>query len=100
MFVMFIYDVNGKRTSVFRKLFRKYLGHEQYSVFFGDLPESKYKKLILELQKNIKEGDNIKEFICKNRNNIDIKTWMRKENQNGPPSVIIDTRHTDEIVIL
>jgi CRISPR/Cas system-associated endoribonuclease Cas2 len=34
MFVLFTYDVNSKRCNLFKKLLRKYLGHEQNSVFF------------------------------------------------------------------
>lgn len=100
MFVMFIYDVPEKRTGVFRRILRKYLGHEQYSVFYADIPESKYIKLTLELQKNIKPGDKIKEFICKNRNNMEINNWIRCENQKGPPKKEKDTRHTEESTVL
>jgi CRISPR-associated protein Cas2 len=37
MFVLVAYDVDARRTAKYRRLLVKYLGHEQFSVFFGDI---------------------------------------------------------------
>jgi CRISPR-associated protein Cas2 len=73
MFVMVTYDVAAKRTEKFRKLLSKYLGHEQFSIFYGDLAPSVLEKLRRELNKLVIDGDRVLEFIAENRHNIDIE---------------------------
>ena len=43
------YDVEAKRTAIFRKILRRYLNHEQYSVFSGDITEAEAIRLRREL---------------------------------------------------
>ena len=44
MFVLVADDVYARRTAKYRKLLVKYLGHEQFSVFFGDIRRSTLEK--------------------------------------------------------
>ncbi len=53
MFVILTYDVNQKRVAKVMKTCRKYLSHEQRSVFEGMLTEAKLTHLKGELKKLI-----------------------------------------------
>ncbi len=53
MFVILTYDVNVKRVSKVMKTCRKYLTHEQNSVFEGVISDRNLKKLKNELEKLI-----------------------------------------------
>jgi CRISPR-associated protein Cas2 len=99
-FVMFTYDVKSERGVLYRKLLRRYLGHEQMSVFFGELPTSTLEKLRSELRQTVKDGDRVMEFIAENRHNLDIRTWQKNGYVEGVPSVLDDSRHKQESVIL
>ena len=60
MFVILVYDVNTKRVTKVLKRSRKYLNWVQNSVLEGEISETNYNKLKMELQKII----NIKEDSC------------------------------------
>lgn len=65
MFVILTYDVNKKRDAKVLKICRRYLSHEQKSVFEGIITEAKLEKLKKEIQKQIdisEDSVNIYEF--------------------------------------
>lgn len=100
MFVMVTYDVAAKRTSKFRKLLSKYLGHEQFSIFYGDLSRSLLEALRRELNKLVIDGDRILEFTAENRHNIDITLWTKDGHAEGMPKRTADDRHKTESAVL
>lgn len=53
MFVILTYDVAAKRTGKLLRVCRRYLSHEQRSVFEGVITEAKLKRLKDELKKQI-----------------------------------------------
>ena len=53
MFVILTYDINVKRVSKVMKTCRKYLTHEQNSVFEGTITEKNLNKLKKELERII-----------------------------------------------
>lgn len=53
MFVILTYDVNAKRVSKVMKTCRKYLTHEQNSVFEGVITEKNLNKLKREIERII-----------------------------------------------
>lgn len=57
MFVILTYDVNAKRDSKVMKACRRYLTHEQKSVFEGVITEAKLRKLKEELKKLINSDE-------------------------------------------
>lgn len=65
MFVILTYDVKTKRDTKVMKVCRKYLTHDQKSVFEGMITEKKLKSLKYELEKIIvteEDSINIYEF--------------------------------------
>ncbi len=60
MYMLITYDVEAKRTEKFKKLLRKYLIHEQYSVFSGDITEAKAIELRRELSRLMIPGDRVR----------------------------------------
>ena len=65
MFVILTYDVVAKRDSKIMKICRRYLTHEQKSVFEGVLTEARLRKLKNELKRVIvpeEDSINIYEF--------------------------------------
>ena len=74
MFVILTYDANAKRTKRLLKICRKYLTHEQKSVFEGFITEAKLKRLKKELSRAIdREYDSIKIYV------LDSLKYVRKE---------------------
>ena len=61
MFVILAYDINQKRVGRVLKICRKYLVHEQRSVFEGMITEAKLRRLKGELRKVIDLDD---DSIC------------------------------------
>ncbi|MDI6701302.1 MAG: CRISPR-associated endonuclease Cas2 [bacterium] len=57
MFVILVYDIKEKRVAKVLKVCRKYLYWVQNSVFEGELTESKFEKLKLELKSIIEETE-------------------------------------------
>lgn len=55
MFVILVYDINQKRVAKVLKKCREYLYWVQNSVFEGEISESNFKKLKIELGKIIDE---------------------------------------------
>ena len=83
MFVIITYDVNVKRVSKVMKICRKYLTHEQNSVFEGMITEKKLSNLKGELQKVIKvESDriNIYSFNSLNYSSKETIGWQKPDD--------------------
>ena len=57
MFVILTYDVNSKRDSKIMKTCRKYLTHEQKSVFEGVITKAKLDSLKKELKKLVNPNE-------------------------------------------
>lgn len=57
MFVIMVYDVNQKRVAKVLKRSRKYLYWVQNSVFEGEISETNYNKLKMELARIIKDNE-------------------------------------------
>jgi CRISPR-associated protein Cas2 len=100
LFVLIAYDVNARRTSRYRKLLAKYLGHEQFSVFFGDITRSTLEKLRRELNRLIIDGDRVLELIAENRNNVDIIVLDKDGHVEGLPKRREDRRHKSDSGVL
>jgi CRISPR-associated protein Cas2 len=100
MFVMVTYDVAARRTEKFRKLLSRYLGHEQFSIFYGDLRLSVLEKLRRDLNKLVIDGDRVLEFVVENRHNIDIALLTKDGRAEGMPTRKSDARHKANSVVL
>jgi CRISPR-associated protein Cas2 len=98
MFVLVSYDVNALRTNKFRKILKKYLGHEQFSVFFGEIPESTLMKLRGEIKAQLGDGDRVLEICARNRHNVDVKQWSMDGSDVG--SIKDDGRHKSDNLIV
>lgn len=57
MFVILVYDINVKRVAKVLKTSRKYLYWVQNSVFEGEISETNYNKLKMELAQIIKDNE-------------------------------------------
>ena len=83
MFVMVSYDVPAKRTSLYKKLLKEFLVHEQASVFMGDLPESQVIKLVAKISERIGPEDRVLKLVCRNRHNAEVER-IGKDALGGP----------------
>jgi len=83
MFMVMTYDVEARRTEKFKKLLRKYLNHEQYSVFTGDLTEAKAIELRRELSRLMIPGDRLTEIKAANRHNVSMVHLVKHESGKG-----------------
>ena len=92
MFVLVSYDVPAKRTSIYKKLLKEFLVHEQASVFMGDLPESEVIKLVARISRNIGSKDRVLKLVCKNRHNIEV-CRLSKEDKGGQMRQRVDEWH-------
>ena len=82
MYMLMTYDVEAKRTERFKKLLRRYLIHEQFSVFSGDITEANAIRLRRQLSQLIIPGDRITEVTAANRQNIEVVHFF-KESDKG-----------------
>lgn len=82
MFVVITYDVRADRTEIYKRLFLKFLTHEQNSVFAGDLTEAQYRKLRAGISKISQPEDRLLQFMAKNRHNIQASILSKSEG-NG-----------------
>ncbi len=99
MFVLVAYDVEARRTSKMRKALSPFLGHEQNSVFFGDLSQSGVKKLRAAISRVAKPGDRIVEISAANRHNVQVHV-LEKNPDNGVLQEREDKRHVSNAAIL
>ena len=83
MFLLVTYDVEAKRTNKFKKLLRRYLNHDQYSVFTGDITEAKAIQLRRELSQLMIPSDRVTEIRAANRQNIEINHLAKASSGKG-----------------
>lgn len=83
MFMLMTYDVEAKRTEKFKKLLRRYLNHEQYSVFTGDITESQAINLHHELSRLMIPGDRVTEIRAANRQNVEVCQLAKSDTGKG-----------------
>lgn len=83
MFMLMTYDVEAKRTNKFKKLLRRYLNHEQYSVFTGDITEAQAIQLRRELSQLMIPGDRLTEVCAANRQNVEVNQLSKSEAGKG-----------------
>jgi len=83
MFMLVTYDVEAKRTGKFRKLLRKYLNHEQFSVFSGDITEAKAIELRHKLGHLMIPDDRVTEITSANRHNIEVTHIIKNPSGKG-----------------
>ena len=80
MFMLVTYDVEAKRTAIFRKILRRYLNHEQYSVFSGDITEAAAIRLRRELSGVMIQEDRLTEITAANRRNVQVAHLVKSES--------------------
>jgi CRISPR-associated protein Cas2 len=100
MFMLMTYDVDAKRTAIFRKILRRYLNHEQYSVFTGDITESAAIRLRRELSEAMIPEDRLTEVTAANRKNVQIIHLVKSESGKGEVARQPDTRHQSDFAVL
>ena len=83
VFVLVMYDVPARRTERFRKLLGRYLDHQQYSVFAGDLPPAKLTALRAEIDGLLRPEDRVVEVTAANRHNVTVM-HVAREGRRGP----------------
>ncbi len=74
MYIILVYDIGEKRVVKMLKLCRQYLNWIQNSVFEGEITEVKYKELIINAKKIMKE-DKDSLIVFKSRE----EKWLEKE---------------------
>ena len=98
--MMITYDVEARRTSKFRKLLRRFLNHEQYSVFTGDLTEAQAIEVRRELSQLMIPGDRVTEISAANRNNVSVVHLSKDESGKGEVRREKDERHRQDFTVL
>lgn len=83
MYMLMTYDVEAKRTEKFKKLLRRYLNHDQFSVFSGDITEATAIKLRRELSRLMIPEDRVTEITAANRHNINIVHLVKNPSGKG-----------------
>ncbi len=83
MFMLMTYDVEAKRTEKFKKLLRRYLNHDQYSVFTGDITDAQAIKLRRELSKLMIPGDRVTQISAANRQNVEVNHLSKNNSGKG-----------------
>lgn len=100
MFMLMTYDVEAKRTTIFRKILRRYLNHEQYSVFTGDMTEAEAIRLRHELSQVMISTDRLTEVTAENRRNVTVTHLVKSASGKGEISRNEDDRHQRDYVVL
>ncbi|MBK1703895.1 CRISPR-associated endonuclease Cas2 [Halochromatium glycolicum] len=96
MFMLVTYDVEATRTSIFRKLLRRYLNHEQYSVFTGDITEANAVRLRRELSQVMIPEDRLTEITAANRRNVHVVHLVKDQSGKGEVKREQDNRHSSD----
>ena len=81
--MLMTYDVEAKRTEKFKKLLRRYLNHDQYSVFTGDITDAQAIKLRRELSKLMIPGDRVTQISAANRQNVEVNHLSKNSSGKG-----------------
>lgn len=100
MYMLMTYDVEAGRTEKFKKLLRRYLVHEQFSVFSGDITEANAIKLRRELSRLIIPGDRVTEVTSANRQNVEIVHFFKEEPGKGEMKRQIVNNHKVDFSVL
>lgn len=100
MFMMMTYDVEASRTKIFRKILRRYLNHEQYSVFTGDITEAVAIRLRRELSEAMIPEDRLTEITATNRRNVQVFHMVKSASGKGEAARHSDTRHQTDFSVL
>lgn len=100
MYVLMTYDVQAKRTEKFKKLLRKYLEHVQYSVFSGDLPESKLIELRRAISRLLLPGERVTEVTAANRRNVKVAHFTKSDAGKGEAKKTEDRSHARDFQVL
>lgn len=100
MFMLFTYDVDAKRTGIFRKILRRYLNHEQYSVFSGNITEAEAVRLRRDVSAVMITEDRVTEITAANRRNVQIIHFVKAESGKGEISRQEDTWHKTDFGVL
>lgn len=79
MYIIVMYDVDAKRTTVYRKLLSRYLCPLQYSVFGGDITCALWNKLVKELVRASIPEDDIMCVSTENRRNVKVELLKNGE---------------------
>ncbi len=80
--MLITYDVNAKRTEKFKKLLRRYLNHDQNSVFSGDITDAQAINLRSELSQLMIPEDKLTEITAANRKNVEVM-HLKKGNKGA-----------------
>lgn len=100
MFMVITYDVEAKRTEKFKKLLRKYLNHDQYSVFSGDVTEAKAIELRREISRLMIPGDRVTEITAANRHNVEVVHLVKNDSGKGEAQrEVVDVHKRDFSVL-
>jgi CRISPR-associated protein Cas2 len=83
MYMLVTYDVEAKRTEKFKKLLRRFLSHDQFSVFSGDITEAKAIELRRELSRLMVPGDRVTEVTALNRHNVNVVHMIKHDSGKG-----------------
>jgi CRISPR-associated protein Cas2 len=83
VYMLVTYDVDAKRTEKFKKLLRRYLNHDQFSVFSGDISEGKAVELRCELSRLMVPGDRVTEVTSANRHNVNVVHMVKNDSGKG-----------------
>lgn len=100
MYMLVTYDVEAKRTEKFRKLLTKYLIHEQYSVFSGDITEAKAIQLRRALSRLMIPGDRVTEVTAANRNNVTVVHLVKSSAGKGEVKRVEDNSHRRDLTVI
>jgi CRISPR-associated protein Cas2 len=100
VYMLVTYDVEAKRTRRFKKLLAKFLTHEQYSVFSGDIAEAKAIELRRELSRLMIPGDRVTEITAANRNNVEVVHLIKNESGKGEVQRMANDGHRRDFSVL
>ena len=84
MYVITAYDVEAKRTQVFKKICQRFLVRVQNSVFEGELTKAQLRDLESRLKKAVKPNETVKLWIIADTQIFKIHTFgtQRCEESN------------------
>jgi len=100
MYMLMTYDVNAKRTEKFKKLLRRYLNHDQNSVFSGDITEAQSIQLHRELSQLIIVGDKLTKITAANRKNIQVAHLSKSKKGKGEMKTELLNEHRQDFTVL
>lgn len=86
--------MNAKRTEKFKKLLRRYLHHDQNSVFSGDITEAEAITLRQELSQLMIPEDKLTEVTAANRRNVEVM-HLQKATKGEVKRVPIEDHRRD-----